>query len=99
MAKRLQSNGGAAQANPTYHAIGNGFLTSPGNGYGSLLATQGNFQTDFGGANAPNGNLAAGINTAANAATQGPTRVIGTGLRSGTNVPNHPFQPVLARSR
>jgi hypothetical protein len=63
----VQAYGGAAQANPSF--LPNGFLSSPGMGYGTLLNTVGNFQTDTGGINAPNGNLAGGLATAANAGT------------------------------
>jgi hypothetical protein len=53
---------------PVFNA-GNGVLLSPGSNYGTLGATVGNSQADTGGVNAPAGNLAGGLSTAATGAT------------------------------
>ncbi len=68
--------GGAPQASPSFFS--NGALQSPGQGYGSLGNSTGNAQVDFGGINAPNGNLAAGINTSATGASI-PNPLFGSG--------------------
>jgi hypothetical protein len=62
---------------------GNGVLLSPGNGYSTLGATVGNSQVDTGGVNAPAGNLAGGLSTAATGATiPGGNALFGTGSLS-----------------
>lgn len=73
----VQNYDPTAVLNPVFRTD-NGFLRSPGNGYGTLASTNGNFQTDFGGINAPAGNLAAGLTSAATAATVG-NPLFGTG--------------------